>query len=152
MFGLSKQELLVKTIKNACINELPQYDTAIKDFLNSANDPNISDETINKLYLDARRNYFDAVCCHILNSFSISSPNIYARFKLAMMNPQMTGLPSEFSSDYLSSNGISAGAVFAFAYFALTNKKVDTKLFRTMSMLNHYQVDLMNNTLQKYDK
>ena len=69
-----------------------------------------------------------------------------------MMNPQMTGLPSEFSSDYLSSNGISAGAVFAFAYFALTNKKVDTKLFRTMSMLNHYQVDLMNNTLQKYDK
>ena len=36
------------------------------------------------------------------------------------------------------------------AYFAVTGKSVEIKHFKTMSMLNHYQNDLMNEVLIEF--
>ena len=153
MFGFSKQKTLVTAIKNACDNELKIYEDAVVNFLKVYNKyPNMSEDEVNTLVVKARRDYLNTVCDKIWNSFAVSSPKIHTRFRLALMNPSMTGLPDEMNVDYFSRNGISAGAVFAFAYFALTDKRVDsTKMFHTMSTLNHYQDDLMNEVLKKYD-
>ena len=153
MFGFSKQKILIAAIKNACNNELEVYENAVINFLKIYNEnPEMQENEINALVLKARQNYLNAVCDRIWSSFAVSSPNIHTRFRLALMNPSVTGLPDEMDVDYFSENGISAGATFAFAYFALTDKRVDsTKMLHTMSTLNHYQNDLMNEILKKYD-
>jgi hypothetical protein len=151
MFGLSKHEILINAIKNTCVNELPKYEAAIKTLIEKSNNPEIPQEKVSKSARYARCDYLNAVSDAIWNSFAVSSPSIHARYRLAMMSPRMTGLPEEFDLDYLCDNGISAGIVFALSYFAITNKTVsNTKMFKIMSMLNHYQTDLMNDILKKY--
>ena len=154
MFGFSKEEVLAKAIKNACSNKLNTYEHEIQQILRRYQmRPKMSESELSHLTLQARRNYLNAVCDSIWSSFSVSNPNTHARFKLALMSPQMTGLPEEINVDYLNTNGISAGVVFALAFFALTNKQINSpKLFRTMSILSHYQNDLMESVLTKFDK
>ena len=151
MFGLSKEEVLVKAIKNACVNLLPQYETSIDPIIaEMASGKEYDDDELKNRMWPLRIDYLDAVCDSISNGYKVSSPAIAARFQLALMSPAMTGLPSEFNIDYFCENGISAGLVFGLAYFALSNKKVDNpKFYRTMSMLNHFQTDLMNESLGK---
>jgi len=153
MFGFSKREILVKVIKNACANELACYDDGVKKFTEAyKTNPEMPEKQLDEFARVARCNYLNAVCDSVWNSFAVSSPSVHAQFRLALTNPQITGLASKFDVDYLCKNGISAGVTFAFAYFALTGKSVATiKLSKTMSMLNHYQNDLMDSVLLKYD-
>ena len=150
MFGLSTKEVLISAIKNACVNSLPQYRSEMASLLKKSEDDDSSkiDNEINAISV----NYLDAVCDSISQSYRTSSPKIFARFQLAISSPDMTGLPEEYDLDYFCDKGVPAGCVFGIAYFAITNKTVDsTKMFRIMSMLNHFQSDLMMQCLKELD-
>lgn len=151
MFGISKREILANAVKNACVNKLPIYEDDIRTLVRKygLDDDSCNAEVENE-FLEARINYMNEVCDSITDSLSISSPNFFTRFKIALMQPQITGLPTEFNTQYFCDNGISAGIVFALAYYSLTNKTVDDpKLIRTISMVSHYQHDLMTDVLHK---
>lgn len=143
MFGLSKKEVLVKAIKNACNNELQVYKTGAIKLASMQS----SDEDIDKMVAAIRREYLNSVFDAIWASFRASSPTIETKMRLAMMSPSITGLPEEFDIEYFDCNGISAGCTFAIAYYALTGKSISNKEYKTCSMLNHYQNDLMQNVL-----
>lgn len=151
MFGISKREILMNAVKNACANKLPIYEDAIRSLVRKYGlDCDSYNAEAESEFLEARINYFYEVCDSITDSLSISSPNFFTRFKMALMRPQITGLPKEFDTQYFCDNGIPAGMVFALAYFSLTNKSVDDpKLTRTISMISHYQNDLMTEALYR---
>ena len=153
MLGLSAPESLVRAVKNSCNNEIGTYKQGVQEFLDALKqNEDMVDEEKDKYIIAARKDYINAVCDSMFSSFRISSPNIDERLRLAISSPQITGLPDEFSIEYMDDYGISAGAVFAFCYYAVTNKKVTTKkTIRTMSMLNHYQNELMNSVLAEFD-
>ena len=109
-----------------------------------------STRKISKLAETTRINYLNAVCDAVWESLSVSSPNLSDRFHIALLSPRIAGLPDEFTTEYLSAHGISAGVVFGLMYFAVTGKSVEIKHFKTMSMLNHYQNDLMNEVLIEF--
>lgn len=149
MFGLSKREMLIKAIQNACQNSLGTYRSEITTSLEKFSSGSLSDDAFNQELTTARRNYFNSVYDAVWASFRVSSPTIEQRMRLAMFSPEMTGLPPEFDLDYFAKNGISAGCTYAIAYFAFSNKTISPRDFRDCSMLNHYQVNLMNSVLNK---
>ena len=70
-----------------------------------------------------------------------SDPNTSARLILAMMSPKKCGYDGiDFS------NGIAAGTLFAICFWAITGKVASPK---TCIKLNHFQNDLMQNSLRK---
>lgn len=154
MFGLSKQEIIIKVIKNACTAKIDSYRSGIKMIAEFLSMPDARDdipqEKISKLAETTRINYLNAVCDAVWESLSVSSPNLSDRFHIALLSPRIAGLPDEFTTEYLSAHGISAGVVFGLMYFAVTGKSVEIKHFKTMSMLNHYQNDLMNEVLIEF--
>ena len=154
MFGLSKQEIIIKVIKNACTAKIDSYRSGIKMIAEILSMPDAKDdipqEKISKLAETTRINYLNAVCDAVWESLSVSSPNLSDRFHIALLSPRIAGLPDEFTTEYLSTHGISAVVVFGLMYFAVTGKSVEIKHFKTMSMLNHYQNDLMNEVLIEF--
>ena len=72
----------------------------------------IPQEKISKLAETTRINYLNAVCDAVWESLSVSSPNLSDRFHIALLSPRIAGLPDEFTTEYLSAHGISAGVVF----------------------------------------
>ncbi len=145
MFGLFIKRNLIKAIKNACINEIGIYKSEVMDLLNEyCND---TDVPTSKL-MHVKRNYFYAVFDAMWTTLRVSSPTVDARVRLALMAPTLTGLPAEFTVEYIGDNGISAGATFAICYYALSNQEINLfKEAKTLSMLNHFQNDLMNRAL-----
>jgi hypothetical protein len=135
------------------MKELGCFENDIRGVLEEYNkSPEMTEERFQAMYKSARRGYLGAVCDSTWNCFA-ESPGADARFRLALMEPSISGLPAEFDVDYLCDNGISAGAVFAFAYYALTGKPISgAEMFRNMSMLNHLQNDMMNSVLDKLEK
>ena len=153
MFGLSRLEILTNAIKNACHNELPKYDAAIKQCATKYSGyTEVSKEESLKIASEARRDYLMAVCESIEKTLYVSSPELSSRFKMVVLAPQVAGISDEFDTDYFEKNGISAGVVLAFVYFVMTNKTADNpKVLKMMTMLSHYQNDLMTSVLKKYD-
>lgn len=153
MFGLSKREVLESVIENACKIKLPVYESNAKEIVNLLKENSeLSDSQIETFATNARRCYLNSVYDAVKDSLAISAPAINMRFNMSLMSPSITGLPPEFTIDHFAENGISAGATFIMVYYAITGKPANTaRLYRTASMLSHFQNDLMNNILFKLD-
>ena len=152
MLNFFTRKLLIKAIKRTCINELGVYESGIEDLIQEImKDQNIDEDQLQKENLSLRRDYLNAVAASMFKSLSTNNPSFFARYKLALSFPSMTGLSEVINADYLSCYGFSAGITFAFCYFAMTNEKVTSvKLCRTISMLSHFQKNLMDSVLHKF--
>lgn len=154
MFGLSRRELLIRTVKNACVSALPTYEERIKGFIaKTETDSEMTDEEAEKIANECRHVYLSNTYEIIRVELAEKRPLLLQKIGFAMISPSIIGLPEEIDTDYLLKNGMSAGVVYAFLYYAMTNKCIKTaKDFRSISMLNHYQTQLMNDVLQKFNR
>ena len=142
MFGLSTKEVLSKAIINACYNCKNTYTRAIMDNiedLNTATD----EESAEKIFVAVRREYLDDVANKVINTFQVSSPNVFARIQLSLMSPSMCGY-----DDINMDNGIMAGSVFAICFHAIKNRIAPPDL---CVKLNHIQNDIMDEVLREID-
>ncbi len=139
MFGLSIRKTLAQAIANACQNNRNVYKEAIKRNLSMLTDD--SDEEQNELARVSREEYLTKVFDDVVKAFNVSSPNIEQRVRLAIMNPEICGVP-----DRDIDNGVMAGTVYAICYWAIKNK---TAKSGDCIALNHYQNDIMNEVLQE---
>lgn len=142
MFGLSTKEVLSKAIINACYNCKDTYKKAIMDNIENLN--NIVDEKRAKeMFAEIRRQYLDDVANNVINTFKVSSPNVFARIKLSLMSPSICGY-----EDINIDTGIMAGSVFAICFYAMKNKVAPANV---CVRLNHIQNDIMDEILQEVD-
>lgn len=100
-----------------------------------------------------RIQYLNAVCDSIKDHFRKNSPDVAARFQLALMSPLMKTFPAAITQNFLYENGVPAGVVFGISYFALTRKVVHRQmLLQIMLYLNQFQMELMHESLRRVQK
>ena len=143
MFGLTTSEMLISAIKNACVNYANELQSAFEKLYTIegvVNDDELLQEA-KQAIVDYKNHIFDS----LWSLAQLSSPNNEARLRLAIMSPQIVGLPDEFDLDHIAIHGFSAGATYAIFRYALTGKPLkSTKDFRTCSELNHFQQKQIN--------
>lgn len=149
MFGLSKKARLIKAVEKACIIKLPIYESALQRFIRTLDTTTVSEEDIERNALLSRQTYLNAVCDLVWEPLH-NSPALKARLNCALYSPSITGLPDSYALDHFCDYGISAGAVFAIAYFCLTDKPVMPQDYEMLSSLNHYQNSLLSSIIAKY--
>lgn len=149
MFSRLKQRKLYKAILNQCVLHLDVYREEVKaagEQFSTA-----SAASTEEHFLSARRSYLNSVFDAMWEALPKGCA-ADARIRIAMSNPGITGLPPNFSLDYLAEFGFSAGVTFAFFYYALWGTPVQSvRVSRIMSKLNHKQNDLMNMVLAEFD-
>lgn len=132
MFGLSTKGVLSNAIINASKNKIDVYKQRIKSNLAVLNEDEEADEAV---FTSIIREYFDEVANSVIETFSISSPTIAARIRLALISPALCGY-----EDIDICDGIMAGSLYAICFFALKNK---VAMPRDCVRLNHLQRDIM---------
>ena len=141
MFGLTNKEKINSLILNASQNCIETYTSGIKDLLDKQD--HLSDQEMEQCAMHIRREYLDAVTNSVLTFFQNSSPVIYSRLQMAMISPRICGMDDDLVNLDI---GLSAGALYALCYYAVTNKKAKTY---DCSKLSQLQNDLMNQALAK---
>ena len=139
MFGLSMKEKLMRVVKNCINNNLHSYETKLKNLI-TVGDSKPAMDDLDQVHDD----YRSAVYQNVLQILNGMSPNIEARFRLAFLDPPIAGLPEEVIDSV-----VGAGTAYGMAYWAITDKKADT---RDIVGLNHYQHDQTNAVLEKLDQ
>lgn len=152
MFGLSTKERLVAAIKAICEKQSVVYEKEIISVLPQL-EKLTSEEDIQEIMVPARSAYFNACFDMLSDTLETISPVIFSKMRLCMLEPSISGVPENFSVEYLCKYGISAGVAFAFAFYAIKGKPINLlKDAKTLSFLNHYQNDIMNTILYKIDQ
>lgn len=142
MFGLSVRELLIKTITNACYNNIESYKSNI--IANMGEIECKDGEELDSLLMSLRREYFDDVANSVINTFRVSSPAVFNKIQLSLMSPGICGY-----SDINIENGIGAGSVYAICFNAIKNKIAAPK---DCIRLNHIQNNIMNEALNEISR
>lgn len=138
MFGLSMREKMADTILNVCGDKLGEYRKALND-LASASDK-MTDEEMEHEFECARKEYFNSVFDYIWNFLEDKDQLLGHKIRIALCNPEITGLPPEFTIEHFDRYGVSAGAAYAIFYYASTNKPIrPEKDYKTLSRLNYAQ-------------
>ena len=141
MFGITIKEKLFKTITSLCLKNIGKYKADVykickkyKSFVSAEGE---TEEEMKNL----RKAYLDSVLNEALETIGHSSSNIAARLQLVLLAPEMSGYPNtEFE------NGVMAGAVYAFCYWAIKNKMAKSS---DCLLLNHLQNKIMNDALNE---
>ena len=133
MFGLSFKEIYTKVIINACVNNKNIYKDGIRELMKKEKSGQVSDKEIEKMMLDTRRKYLDAVLKSVQNALEVGSPKIISRFNLF--------LSSEITKH---EEGMMAGSIYNICSKAIKNREADS---RTCVFLNHAQNDIMEKVL-----
>lgn len=150
MFGLSVSKMIAETVMNACVNYANELQSALEKLYTIETE--VNDEELLKVAKQAIVDYKNRVFDSLWSLAKLSSPNNEARLRLAMMSPQIAGLPDGFDLDHIAIHGFSAGATYAIFRYALTGKPLkNTKDFRACSELNHFQQKQINIIVRKFE-
>lgn len=139
MFGLSIKEMLYKVIVNACYNCKKIYKDSILERLDELSSSD--DESLERINMEIRQKYLNAVKNSVVEHFRLSTPAIYARINLALLSPALCGY-----EDINPENGMMAGSVYAICYYGINDRVAPAKL---CIKLNHIQNDIMDEVLQE---
>lgn len=135
MFGLTVKERLLNGICSSCANNIEMYKIEVYEYCKKYVDSEPPEDEI----LEIRKRYLNSVLNEVFELVGASSSNISSRLSLVLMSPEMSGYPS---SNF--ENGVMAGAVYAFCYWAIKNKQAD---IADCFALNHLQDKIMNDAL-----
>jgi hypothetical protein len=152
VFEGRKIKVIAKAVEGACRMALPSYEEEVREWILKVNAGLVSEEELPLQYNQIRKSYFQETYEVIRSGFEVNSPSLLPRISFAMMHPSVAGIPDEMGVEYVLENGPSAGLVFAWMYFAMTGKPIDSpKAAFERSRLSHYQTDLMNSVLDKFE-
>lgn len=147
VFGLSIREKLAAAITNMCLDKLVVYRKELYKVAAMSN--GLTDTEIDYELEAARKEYLNSVFDSIWNGLDERNSIIGHRIRIALCNPEITGLPPQFTVEYFDRYGVSAGSTYAICYYAITNKPISHKKdYKTCSMLNHIQAKAIDDEIK----
>lgn len=143
MFSRIKKKKISKAIRESCVKcfpDLMEYLQCLYDDL--AAHENMAESDLRALADACIRNYMNRVAdCLFVPLFN--DPSKHLAFLHANLSPSVTGLPDEYTTEYIADNGFDASAVFAICYYMMTNKPVTHQDYPLMGALAIYQKELI---------
>lgn len=139
VFGFTKKEKLTKLIIESSKSNIEQYKSDARDWMERGRRDLLDEKDREKIYMEIRRNYCDAVEEDVVAAISEEDPSMTEKIEKIIMNPSLCGYKMDLTSGILM-----AGRVFAICYYAIRGVKADPD---DCVSLNNMQNDLMNRAM-----
>lgn len=130
---------ILKIVLNEYEKELPYYISLTTKAIETLS-PDTTNKDILKMNYDITQKYYEKVINNVSAKLSENNPKFRLRF--------FSALTSNLCGYDVDLEHLSAGTVYAIAYWTITNKSADIK---DCVFINHYVCEIKNKSLKKLD-